>query len=114
MACRKHIGMSVSCEEADLPRTLQGRFMVKHIGAMCKGGFHLASGYLHSSLGIKHKKNLDWLQDASVVLKTLHGPWVLAADFNATPEQLTDTGWLKTCWRSYHHTEGHDLQGKNH
>ena len=30
-----------------------------------------------------------------MVLKTLNGPWILAADFNATPEQLTETGWLK-------------------
>ena len=96
VACRQHIGMSTSCEEEDLPKSLQGRFAVKHIGAMCKGGFHLASGYLHSSLGIKHKHNMDWLQDASVVLKTLNGPWILAADFNATPEQLTETGWLRT------------------
>ena len=50
VACRKHIGMSTSCEEVDLPKSLQGRFSVKHIGAMCKGGFHLASGYLHSYL----------------------------------------------------------------
>ena len=26
---------------------------------------------------------------------TLKGPWVLAADFNCTPQQLEDTGWLK-------------------
>ena len=95
VACREHIGMSTSCEEVDLPKSLQGRFSVKHIGAMCKGGFHLASGYLHSSLGIKHKYNMDLLQDAGVVLKTLRGPWIFAADFNATPEQLTETGWLK-------------------
>ena len=88
--------MNISCEEADLHKSLQGRFAVKHIGAMCKGGFRLASGYLYSSLGITHKHNMDWLQDASVVLKTLRGPWILAADFNATPEQLTETGWLKT------------------
>lgn len=87
--------MDISCDEASLPRTLRGRFSVRHMGAMCKGGFHLPSGYLHSSRGIKHKKNLDWLQDASIVLKTLHGPWVLAAGFNATPEQLSETGWLK-------------------
>ena len=83
VACRQHIGVSTSCEEEDLPKSLQGRFAVRHIGAMCRGGFRLASGYLHNSLGITHKHNMDWLQDASVVLKTLHGPWILAADFNA-------------------------------
>ena len=37
---------------------------------------------------------MDWLQDAGVVLKTLNCSWILAADFNSTPEQLTETGWL--------------------
>ena len=62
VACRKHIGMGISCEERCLPMELKGRFPVRHIGAMCKGGFHLASGYLHSALGIKHGNS-----DASVV-----------------------------------------------
>ena len=39
VACREHIGMSTSCEEVDLPKSLQGRFTVKHVKAMCKGGF---------------------------------------------------------------------------
>ena len=37
----------------------------------------------------------DWLQQATLVLKTLKGPWILAADFNATAEDLKETGWLK-------------------
>ena len=29
------------------------------------------------------------------MLGTLKGPWVLAADFNCTPQQLEETGFLK-------------------
>ena len=48
IACRRHIGMSESFENKQLPAALKGRFMVKQVGAMCKGGVHLATGYLHS------------------------------------------------------------------
>ena len=94
VGCRKHIGLSESCSEDMLPVELKARFMVKHVGAVCKGGFHFASGYLHTRVGIQHAANLDWLQAAAGVLSTLKGPWVLAADFNCTPQQLEDTGWL--------------------
>ena len=64
-------------------------------GAIYMGGFHLCSGYLHTAVGIHHKLNLDWLQAAVGVLSTLKGPWILAADFNCSPQQLEETGWLK-------------------
>ena len=55
----------------------------------------MASAYLHSSLGVKHKTNLDMLQAIAGVLSTLKGPGVLAADSQCTPAQLEATGWLK-------------------
>ena len=73
---RKHIGLSESCEDDTLPKELKARFSVKHVGAICKGGFHLCSGYLHTAVGINHKLNLDWLQAAAGVLSTLKGPKV--------------------------------------
>ena len=94
MGCRKHIGLAESCEDGELPEELKARFTAKHVGAVCRGGFHFASGYLHTRVGIQHKSNLDWLQAAAGVLSTLKGPWVLAAGFNCTPQQLEDTGWL--------------------
>ena len=87
--------MTESFADEDLPEELQGRFTVKHVGAVCRGGLHIGSAYLNSSLGIKHKRNLDMLQAIAGVLATLKGPWVLAADFQCTPEQLEATGWLK-------------------
>ena len=95
VGCRKRIGMEESFADDDLPDELKGRFTVKHIGAVCKGGMHVASAYLQSSLGVKHKLNLDFLQAIAGVLATLKGPWVLAADFQCTPAQLEATGFLK-------------------
>ena len=74
VACRSHVGLSESCEEQFLPKEALGRFTVKQMGAVCKGGIHLASAYLHVSIGVKHKKNLDLLQAMAAVLKTLAGP----------------------------------------
>ena len=95
VGCRKHIGLGESCEDDLLPDVLKARFTTKHVGAVCKGGFHLCSGYLHTGIGIQSKRNLDWLQAAAGVISTLSGPWILAADFNCTPQQLEATGWLK-------------------
>ena len=44
VGCRKHIGLSESCEDDLLPDELKARFTAKHLGAMCKGGLHLCSG----------------------------------------------------------------------
>ena len=51
VACRSHIGMMDSCEEDLYPSSLEGRFEIKKVGAICKGGVHLGSAYFHSSLG---------------------------------------------------------------
>ena len=95
VSCRNHIGMAESIADGDLPAALAGRFRVRHIGAMCKGGFHFASGYLRCTVGLKHVSNLDYLQAVAGVLKSLRGPWVFAADFQNTPEQLRESGWLE-------------------
>ena len=83
-----------SCEEDLYPSSLKRRFEIKKVGAICKGGVHLGSTYFHSSLGIKHAKNMSLLQDIAAVVKTLKGPFIISADFNATPEELEATGWV--------------------
>ena len=95
VACRNHLGMAESFDDAEFPAVLKGRFSVKHIWAVCKGGIHFASGYLWCSIGLKHGKNQDYLQAVAGVLRTLRGPWIFAADFQNTPEELEATGWLK-------------------
>ena len=95
VGCKAHIGMGESCTVDARPDVLSGRFQVKHVGAICKGGKHSASAYLIDGIGVSHKRNLDILQGIAGVLKTLHGPWMLAADFNCTPQQLQETGWLE-------------------
>ena len=66
VACRGCMGMRESCEPHLYPEELRGRFEAKHVGAVCRGGLHACTGYLHDGVGIKHKLNLDWLQAAAL------------------------------------------------
>ena len=68
---------------------------MKHIGAVRKGGFHLGSIYLYHTIGARAKQNLDLLETVACTLAGLKGPWCIGGDFNCTPAQLIDTGWLK-------------------
>eukprot|EP00973_Karenia_brevis_P034921 4818910-Karenia_brevis.AAC.1 len=40
-------------------------------------------------------RNIDMLQCIAQIIKQLHGPWILAADFNFTPAALEKSGWLR-------------------
>ncbi len=40
------------------------------------------------------QRNLLFLESLMLLLRSLHGPWVLALDCQNTPEQLSATGWL--------------------
>jgi hypothetical protein len=96
VAARVRIGMS----NADpVVRTQHlhdtGHFAMKHIGAVRKGGFHLGSLYLYHTIGVRAKANLHILDTVATTLAAIKGPWVIGGDFNGTPTQLIDTGWLK-------------------
>ena len=51
------------------------------------------SVYLCCSEGLS-RRNLDLLQSLAQVIDSLHGPWIVAADFNMSPEVLRSSGWL--------------------
>ena len=63
VGARSHIGVSSPMTAAanDL-KEHQGRFLIKRIGAMCKGGVHCGSIYCKHGVGILAKANLDFLQ----------------------------------------------------
>jgi hypothetical protein len=95
VACRNHVGMAVSCSDDIMPEVLRGRFKIRVVGAVVRGGINVCSCYFHSSLGIAAAPNMNILQAVAAVLSTIGGPWIIGADWNCTPEQLTKTGWLK-------------------
>ena len=78
IAARSAYGMTVH-ELGEIPQCAEGRIAACHVGAVCKGGFHILSVYLWHS-------DLDLLQTLAQVISRLRGPWLLAGDFNITPE----------------------------
>jgi len=71
----------------------RGRFVVRHLCALCKGGCFLISAYFRCSEAAS-PYNLDFMQAIAKVVRQIHGPWLLAADFNFPPSVLRKTGWL--------------------
>ena len=58
----------------------------------------MGSVYLYSMIGkggVQAKCNLDLLDSIAFTLSGLVGPWCLGGDWNCTPDQLRETGWLK-------------------
>ena len=68
---------------------------MKRLAAMGKGGLHLGWVYLHSTVGVTAKRNLDLLETVAFTLASLVGPWIVGGDWNCTPDDLRATGWLK-------------------
>ena len=95
IACRRHIGMRDDVTAAKDWTELEGRFQVKKIGAICKGGLFGATCYMYSKIGIRAKANLDLLHAMAAVLRQCGALWVLSGDFNTTPQELRATGWLE-------------------
>ena len=72
----------------------EGRIAACHVGAVCRGGFHILSVYLWHSEGLT-ARNLHLLQTLAQVISRLRGPWLLAGDFNITPQELSASGWFQ-------------------
>jgi len=93
---RKHIGLSMPTSfEAAEHYQMPGRFTLRRIGAICKGGVHVGSVYLKDTIGVHAQHNLDTLHGMMLALKAVRGPWCVGGDWNCTPEELEATGWLK-------------------
>ena len=61
------------------------------VGCAVRGRIHCISLYLKDSVGVA--ANLELLQATAALVKTLRGPWILAGDFNASPQALAATNW---------------------
>jgi len=70
----------------------QGRFTATWLGGVCKGGIYVMTAYLWSGEGMS-QRNADLLDAIAGYIQQLRGCWILMADFNLTPEELTESGW---------------------
>lgn len=95
VGCRSHIGMSNGAAMLEDVQKLQtGRFQLRKVVCIAKGGVHCGTPYLHSGIGVQAKSNLDLLHLMAAALAAVTGPWILGGDWNCTPAELEATGWL--------------------
>ena len=74
---RTQIGSKNSFADKCEDKQMQARFQMKHFGAVCKGGIHFGSCYLHCNSDRNRKTNLDLLQGIGVRVGALRGPWII-------------------------------------
>ena len=82
---RTQIGSKNSFADEGGDGQLQARFQMKHFGAVCKGGIHFGSCYLHCNWAANRKTNLDLLDAIGARIGTLRGPWIIGGDWQCPP-----------------------------
>ena len=80
------------------PKTLsefaEHRVAISWVNAVAKGGVHFISLYLIDTVGLNEANKLI-LEEVTVAVKSLKGPWVIAGDWNLSPETLAASGFLQ-------------------
>ena len=87
MAVRSEVGLALPTVSVDnVPGLVPARFAIRRVGAVCPGGLHIGSCYLTASVGVTAQCNLKLLEAIAFVLSRIRGPWLLAGDWNCTPQ----------------------------
>ena len=71
------------------------RLCTRWCGAIRDGGIVIGSVYLHHSVGVANKSNLDLLHVIAGHVNSLDQPWILGGDWQDTPTALAETGFLQ-------------------
>lgn len=96
VSVRLHTGMAEAVPLKAAEHLLQpGRFTMKVVNAICRGGVNCGSVYLNHSVGADARLNRDLLEAIHPGLRLLSGPWLIGGDWNETPAALAATEWLK-------------------
>ena len=113
VATRNYIGMTKpKAVEATQRLHAPGRFAMRRVAAMGKGGINCGTPYLNSSVGITARCNLDLLETIAFTLASITGPWMLGGDWNCTPPELEATGWVKKVGGIIHAPQSATCNGK--
>ena len=70
------------------------RVLFSWTSAVLAGGLHIGSVWLRDSEGLT-EANMYILKEIAAVVQQLRGPWILAGDWNLTPEILASSNFLK-------------------
>lgn len=74
---------------------MEDRVHAAWVGGIVKGGFHFISLHLVDGQGMS-ETNQAILTEVAAYIGTLQGPWLVAGDWNLTPEVLRQSGWAKS------------------
>ena len=80
---RSHIGLDHA--DGTAHEDIHPRVQLHKVGAVCNGGVHIGTVYLHDRFGPIHLSNVDVLDFAARRFSLLSGPWVLWVDFICNP-----------------------------
>ena len=99
VAARRHInlGMPPGWDHDISTAASPGRLCAAWLEGVIKGGLLIISIYLWDGEGMSDR-NKEILEQAGLHIKMYGGPWLIAGDFNMTPEQLNSGAgaWLLT------------------
>jgi hypothetical protein len=70
------------------------RLHLAWVDAVLRGGLHCLSIDLRHTEGVS-EANMCILEQATVALRSLKGPWVAAGDWNLSPQVLAESRWLE-------------------
>ncbi len=91
VATRRHIGMAVPRGVA-VAQEFASRISMAWVGGMVAGGFVMFSVYLYPSEGMT-PRNQAVLDEVARIAALLRCPWIMAADWQMTPEEVASAGW---------------------
>ena len=101
IAAKRHIGLATpdGRDSFDVsPLASPGKLAAAWIDGVLRGGLLLMSAYLWSVEGAT-ERNLEILRAAGEEATKYGGPWIIAGDFNMTPDEFRDdpgaAAWLK-------------------
>ena len=83
-------GAGVTTHRNAVDEAVAHRLAACHVGACWRGGLHVLSGWLHHTEGLT-SRNLSLLDSWAGLVASLRGPWVISADWNSTPQEISET-----------------------
>ena len=93
ICARKGIGIDTE-STIEVNKEVAHRITHAWVNGVMKGGVHVFSVYTKDTIG-PTGENLEVLEELQAAIKSISGPWIIAADWNMSPEALAATSWLR-------------------
>ena len=93
VGCKRGWGI-VDMTEPIRSEDIEGRFATAWVGGVVPGGIHCGSLYCKDGEGFGCL-NSPLLGGVAAAMECLKGPWIIGIDFNMTPAELEESGWLE-------------------